>query len=404
MRSVALDRRRGYYIALFLVFIVNPFCGGILALFSLRSQNGIDNKRVVYFFLALLMGMIAYTQYTTVGDLSRIYANIVEDSRGFRTNFFSAFQSKHILFDLINDIIYYFTSNVRLTTLLWVFILYYFTFLSVDNLAQFKNKILNGKEIFLLLAATIFSFIMFTQVTEIMKQGIATSIFLYSYSLFLLKKKWQSILWLFCAVNIHFSVLFFIPLFFTAFFSEKYIYCIFVFSFFMRQFDLMGTLTEYLQQFSGIGDVFLLGSIAMQVDEFHYDMEGFFRSGSFFFQFIYWHVFLVIILLKILKRDGILINATLLMLCVLNFNYYSDHNYTRLLTMMFPFYIMLSFEIMELKRRDWKTLIFSFLIIGTFLVNFRMSISRLFDSSYYNTYMDGSFLNLLVYPSIMYFL
>jgi len=124
----------------------------------------------------------------------------------------------------------------------------------------------------------------------------------------------------------------------------------------MRQFDLMGTLTEYLQQFSGIGDVFLLGSIAMQVDEFHYDMEGFFRSGSFYFQFIYWHVFLVIILLKILKRNGILINATLLMLCVLNFNYYSDHNYTRLLTMMFPFYIMLSFEIMKLKRKKTMSL------------------------------------------------
>lgn len=403
METTSIEFREQYFLVVLFVFLLNPFLGCVMALSSLVFRDGIVNKRAIYFVLAIFMGMVAYTQYTKVGDLSRVYKNTIDGASSFNKDFFFVFQTKHILFEMVNQVVYYLTNNVRLITLIWVWTLYYFLFLSIDNIAKYKNKVLNGKELFLLLIASLFSFVIFTQVTELMKQGVATSLFLYSYSLFLLKKRWSCFLVFFLAANIHFSVLFFVPLFFTTLFSNKSLYIIFVLSFFMRQFDLMGMLTEYLQQFSGIGEIFLLGELANQVDDFHYDMTGFYSSGSFFFQFIYWHTLGVVMLVKLFKKDSLLANICLLMLCFLNLNYFSDHNYTRLLTMMFPFYIMLSFEIMELKMKNRRFVAFSILIIGAFLANYRMSVSRLLDASYSNTYMDGSLFNVFIYPSFMYF-
>ena len=93
----------------------------------------------------------------------------------------------------------------------------------------------------------------------------------------------------------------------------------------------------------------------------------------------------------------------MLFIVILNLNYFNDHNYTRLLCLMFPFYILLFVEITNVTNK-WKSYILNFLIIGTFLINVRFLFARLVDSSYETSFLGGSIINLLIYPSFMYLL
>ena len=98
----------------------------------------------------------------------------------------------------------------------------------------------------------------------------------------------------------------------------------------------MDSVVNILSNFPGIGDVMILGQIYSAAEIYRGEHETFFQSGAFMFTLIFIISFFIIFS-KIVVPKSNLVNVCLLMVVILNLSYTNNHNYTRLLTMMFPF-------------------------------------------------------------------
>ena len=94
---------------------------------------------------------------------------------------------------------------------MWVWVIYYFSLRATQNILEYYEVFMNNKIALLDTAAIVFCFINFTQVTEIMKQAVATALVFYSYSNLLIKKWGEALIAFVVALSIHLSPLFFIP-------------------------------------------------------------------------------------------------------------------------------------------------------------------------------------------------
>lgn len=398
------NRTLFWVILLFIVFFLNPFIGFLITLCHLPSCDKTSKERnVLYIYISLFMGMVAFTQYTTDGDVYRAYQRIIENHYEYKKDLLMIFQAKHIAYDFVNEVVYRLTGEKRLTSLVWVFVTYYSVFLSFENLMTFYKKDLRNNSFLCAVLIIIFCFIIFTQVTELIKQGVSTALFLYALSCFLLKKRLKGLIILLFAVNVHFSILFFLPLLFVFLLSDKFLWPLVIVSFFLRDFDLLGSINDWIGN-SFFSSIAIMAQLLSSIDEFQNDFDNFFKSGATLFVFIFLIYTIVTILTKIVRGKSLLLNMCLLMIVILNLNYSSNHNYTRMLTMLFPFYMILFFEIQNIKNGSLRKGLIFFLATGTFLVNLRMLLARVYFMEYPTSFLDNSLLNLITYPSFYYFI
>lgn len=406
---MALGERSGFEnissnkIFFFVLFIFNPFLSFVFSIYQLYKRNNSQTRKWVYFLISLFLAFVAFTQYTKTGDISRIYEDIIESHSLFKSDFISfLLQSKHFLFDIINQVIYFFLRDVRYVSLFWIFILYYTIFLSIEDLAEYYK--LESRIISSLAIVSVFCFVNFVEVTELMKQGVATSLFFYSYISLLVGRKVRGLLIFLLALNIHFTVLFFIPILLVKIVPGWIFFILLILSFSLRSVGLMEMLSTYIGQIPGVGDMLLIGSIAHATEVYQSQMDSFFQSTSPYFLFVFWSFFLISIVAFFYNRDNILVKACLVMLCVLNMSFSDNHNYTRLLTMLFPFYIGLYISIKSIsivrRRRIW-TLV---LVLCTFIISARFFFSKIGSIDYGTSYLDNSLINLISYPFFMYLL
>lgn len=407
-KSYVHSQHKGYLsslpLLLLLVFFFNPFIGFVISFAFLPRVKTIKERSALYAYISLFLGMVAYTQYAPYGDVSRVYQSIIEKDIAFRNDFSSIFYTKHIVFDSVNQLIYSITGETRFISLFWIFITYFSTFLASENLMQYYNRQLKGNEFMLLVVSIVFCFVYFTQVTEIMKQGVSTALFYYTYSCLLIGKKKRAIIVLLLSINIHFSVLFLLPLLFT-----KYIHFIIIavcvsLSFLLREFDLLGTVGEIVSGIPVLREIMILDQLVSSVDEFSLKVDGFFQATSsfIFFNFIFYTFISVVA--SFLNHKSIVLQSCLLMIAILNVNYFSDHNYTRLIIMLFPFYLFLFFELMKGPQNIVSRSLLMMLILGCFLANMRVFLGRVVMGENPTSYLDNSLFNLLAYPSFMYFI
>lgn len=386
----------------FSLFLINPFLSFLTSIGSLRHQIGKMERNLIFIIISLFFALIAFTQKTSTGDLSRVYDSIIWNNSIFLSSPLECIlETKHILFDGMNQLVYTIMGDVRYVSLFWIFIVFYTTLKAVENLIIFKGLEPNKFCYSGIVLSVILCFFIFTQITELMKQSTATALTFWAFGNFLNRNWKKAIIIYFLALNIHFSCLYYFPLVFVFNLKNWIVPVIAVVSFIFRQFNLMDSVVNILSNFPGIGDVVILGQIYSAAEIYRGEHETFFQSGAFMFTLIFYHFFFLSFFSKIVVPKSNLVNVCLLMVVILNLSYTNNHNYTRLLTMMFPFYIMLFLELSAHQSVFRKVLLYALVTI-TFIINFRFFFLRLFEASYTTSFEDNSILKLVLYPSFAY--
>ena len=380
------------------LFLFNPFITIFLVFFLLYKIDFSEaNYRFFSVLVSLFFALLAFTQKTDVGDLSRTYS-IIESSFYIAGNnlkdyfFYAIVSEKYVIFSVVNALIYAITGNVQYTSLLWVFVIYYSFLIGVLNIIKYQKEKPNRKYVFWLFFSSIVSFMIFTQVTEIMKQAIALSLFFYGFSSYLLDKKRKAIFVLLIAFGIHFSILFFIPMFFVNKIKYKILIYITLISFIFRFFNLMSFVVDF---FSIIG---FHSQIAETAEGYIHNYKDFFSpSAPFFLASFFFFFMLTMFVVYIKPKNPSLVKVSLLMIIVLNLNYSNGHNFTRMMTLMYPFYVLLLFDVLNKSRITNKIRSISvlFILLIPMWLNYRMASGRLSAvSSYATSFMDNSILKI----------
>ena len=375
--------------------------GYVSSLATLRNTVKDKERNVLFVIISLFFALIAFTQTTEQGDIYRTYKGIESEESLFKSDYLVfLLLSKHPLGDTINELIYILIGDVRFVSLFWVFLLFLFTFGAINNIEKYEKSSIISNNLPLILLLTTTCFINFAQVCELMKQGVVTAMVFYSFTCFLLEEKRRA-LFIYCiSIGIHFSALFFLPIFLLRHISTNKLLFITFISFLFQTFNLMGLVTSILDKIPGIGSLFLLSHLSESAQGFSEGVENFFKSNSTFFIFIFTH-YVIAVFAIVLFRKNEWVKACLLMVCILNLSYSNDHNYTRMLTMLFPFDIMLCCQILQMKQRVYGRLLMLFIIVGTFVINYTLFNARV-NPEYGTAFLDGNYLSILYYPSFFY--
>ena len=391
-------------IQLLVLYFFNPFLGLVssLSLLQRKLVNRVSYKYII-FFVALFFALVAFTQYTKEGDISRVYAGIISENVLFRSHFLDFLSdSNHIIFRVVNQLLYTVTGDVRFVSLLWVWVIYFFSLRAAQNILEYYEVSINKKIALLLTAAIVFCFINFTQVTEIMKQAVATALVFYSFSNIMIKRRVRALIAFIVALNIHLSPLFFIPLLFAKICPQIVLLVLLVISFFLRGLNAMDVTSSTLGGIEALNNLVMIEEIVDTAGDYSTGIDNFFRSSSLFFVLIFWHYAIIAFILFLENKESIIAKASIIMIIVLNLNYGVDHNYTRILTLMFPFYTLLLIEVIFLVKTKMIQVIKYVLIIFCLIVNIRLIYGRVGAGAYSTSFMDGSILNLFIYPSFLY--
>ncbi len=172
----------------------------------------------------------------------------------------------------------------------------------------------------------------------------------------------------------------------------------------LRGFDLLGTVGEIVSSIPVLREIMILDQLVSSVDEFSLKVDGFFQATSSFIFFNFILYTFISVVASLLNHKSIVLQSCLLMIAILNVNYFSDHNYTRLIIMLFPFYLFLFFELMIGLRNIVSRSLLMLLIVGCFFANMRVFLGRVVMGENPTSYLDNSLINLLAYPSFMYFI
>ena len=364
-------------------------------------------RKIAIITISLFFASVAFTQNTEAGDIARVYDDIICSNSYFISNPIAyILSSKHIFFDLCCQLIYSCFSDPRYVSLFWIFVLYISIFKSIDNIFKYKNIDRNSFSYFGIVVSVIFCFVIFSQVTELMKQSVATALTFLSFTYLLCNRKMASAIYYFIAMNIHFSCFFYLPLICSFFIPNSVLYILIIVSFFFRQYDLMPVFSVMLSRYD---DLIFVGELYKAVEQYQGNFDNFFRSDAVMFRIIFYHFLVLSLVAKIRNKTSKLLSACLMMGVILNLCYSNNHNYTRLLTMMFPFYILLYIELYLEEKKVCRTQDDKFkfimryvLVIGAFVINLRFFIGRVFEGIYSTSYLDNSLFNLVLYPFFMY--
>lgn len=175
----------------FSLFLINPFLSFLTSIGSLRHQIGKMERNLIFIIISLFFALIAFTQKTSTGDLSRVYDSIIWNNSIFLSSPLECIlETKHILFDGMNQLVYTIMGDVRYVSLFWIFIVFYTTLKAVENLIIFKGWEPNKFCYSGIVLSVILCFFIFTQITELMKQSTATALTFWAFGNFL-NRNWK---------------------------------------------------------------------------------------------------------------------------------------------------------------------------------------------------------------------
>ena len=135
------------------------------------------------------------------------------------------------------------------------------------------------------------------------------------------------------------------------------------------------------------------------MEQYEGHLDSFFDPSSLFFVMSYWCLIISTLFIIYLNRNrnSNLIKAVLAFIVILNLNYASSHNFTRMLTLLYPLYLLLYIELIYIVVKNGYNRMFLILIPSiSFILNFRSLLDRIGDFATYPTsYMNNSLLDLM---------
>ena len=205
-------------LSLFL-FILWPFGSFIVSTYSLLNRKLSETNTIVcLFMLSLFLGLLAFTQKSLAAedtDCIRYY-EFFELFEGIEPLY--AISSLNIL-ELLNFVfmpasvlVISITGNVQSISFLWTFIVYFLMYMSIRRLMIFYGCY-TQRQFAIVVLITTFCFMVFVQITELLKNSAAFTVFFYGFTLYMTNGNKAAVIGLIIAsVGIHPSVIMLLPL------------------------------------------------------------------------------------------------------------------------------------------------------------------------------------------------
>lgn len=384
----------------FIVFwLIMPVLSILAMCFTLHFNSCfLRHRKVFYVLISLTFAFIAYTQRSISGtDIERYYGmfyGFINVSMG-EVDFTPLLsENLYFVFTPVSIFIVSLFENVQYFSLFWIFVVYYFYFLACENYCLYRKINLIRSQFLIFVVVSVFGFILFTQVTEVIKQAVATSLFFYGFTLFLLKKMKSCFLTIFLTIGIHSTALFLLPIFFYRWFNTKTIWSFVLFAFILSTCNIMEFFVSILPNY---GIFQLLHEKALEyVDPMsgfassylRYDLLMLISSCLLYVLFVANHSF---------KESKIWL-FFLIYLCLVIANRSMTHNYVRFVNMSYPIYAFLFLELLSIPSSYLSAKICYiklFSLLAFFVANFHMTYYRTIGGSYLSSYMDNSLFNIL---------
>lgn len=168
------------YIAyLFFVWFLFPFFSIFLVLFFISQvQLHIRQYNFLFFLMSMSFALLAYTQVS----LAAMDTDIVRYYNSYQFMVGSSFSlNSYLIFEdvltysfmFVNILLVYFFKNVQIISLFWTFFIYMLFFLTVLKLFSIEGIRCTKENLFWVCFISLFGLILFTQVTETIKNAAA---------------------------------------------------------------------------------------------------------------------------------------------------------------------------------------------------------------------------------------
>lgn len=367
----------------------------IILLFINRVNLKIRQYKYLFFLMSMSYALLAYTQVSLASmdtDVVRYY-NSYQYMIGSGLSLESYLILKDVLtytFMFVNILLVYFSQNVQVISLFWTLFSYMLFFLTILKLFSIENVYYTKRNLFLTCFLSLFGLILFTQVTETIKNAAAFALFFYLFACFLgNESKVKIFILFFVGVGIHSSILMLIPLFFYKRTNYKMLLCLLVISIFLSSINLMEIVMSLLP------NVGFFGLLMNRVE--HYATEG----GSLFsIRYIIILLFIFCAALWLFKKnifnnENKFFNIILLYLIISTLNYPNFDGFVRFVN--FAQFISVFLFISYLKRAKYNSLMITVFFIFFITTNFQMTYSRTISPylDYRSSYMNNSVSQIL---------
>lgn len=380
------------------LWIVLPVATMILMLISLGiSSIFFRHKKFLFIIISLTFALLAYTQESIDDtDISRYYYMFqMYDSVDLLniTYYDVLIDQTYFIFNPVSKFIVSLFGNVQAFSFFWIFIIYYLYFLGCENYCRFRDIRLSNRHLFLFIFISIFGFILFTQVSETIKQAVAASVFFYGFSLKLLGRKTAFCVLTLLSFGIHSSVLLLFPVIFYKYFNSKRAALLFLIALTMSFLNVMQLLVNVLPD---------TGILLLLKDKASNYTETMWRGASMLrYDIMLLIAFFMLIALK--RSNGEYLSSKAIFIpfiyfCLILANRHVIHNYVRFINLSYFMYAFLFIEYINTRRvliKDFKAYFELLLIVAFLVANLHMTYYRTIGGSYLSSYMDNSLLQII---------
>lgn len=384
------------FCCIFIIWAISPILSIPLILLFLYGIN-FKNRHICYFFLSISFSLLAFTQISTCRffdtDIVRYYSvaqNYLGEPIAVLISQISIIEFSYVLFTLLTMLIVSLTQNVQYMSLLWVFIIYFFYFLSIENYIKARKIKLSPPKYALLVFISIFGFILFTQVTETIKQAAATSVFFVGFTYIMRKKILLGYILVLSSILIHAAVAMLIPLLLYKRMTIPRITILTICAIILSSFNIMHLISMILS-----GDFFSF--ISDRAEGYSSDVEGF--SSSIRYILLILVLFSMIIWCRFFttwRESNQTLYIGLLYIVILILNYPLGHNFVRYVNMSYCVYAYMFIEVLASQSRfNPKHLYIGLLVFSFIFTNMQMTIGRTISNGYTSAYMDNSLYKIL---------
>ena len=393
-----LVNRNAYYTLLLSLFwLLSPFTSVMIIIFFV-GQYSVNRSQLRYLCLliSLSFALLAYTQKSaSTGietDISRYYAEFYHFIDGSLVEGLLRLWDTDVIltysFTFINILFVSVFKNVQVISLFWVALCYYLHFLSVFRMMELLGVAYSRTNIFLLLIFSLFGAILFTQVTETIKNAVAFSLFFYLFSVILTRGSfWKVIVLLLIGVGIHSSILMLLPIFLYKKFSFNCLFVVSILCILICPFVNLMQMALFV-----LPDCGFAGELAAKAEDYASD-----NASSSSIRYITIGLFLLIYAAFLYVKDKSMapyLNIALIYIIMMFLNFNNSNAFIRFANFS-QFIIVLECMMLLLKRKRLKVYLSVFMFFF-FLTNLQMTYGRTLSGGYCSSYMDNSVVKILI--------
>lgn len=392
------------YAVIAMAWFVSPFLT-LFVLLGLFFKVKLTEKEITFFYLliSLSFALLAYTNESTAEmsggittDIVRYYKSVspyVHLNLSEALNLSFTFVEIEPVYVIVSACVVSLTGDVQMISFFWIFTVYFLYFLSLKNYMRYRSISLSSHQLFCLVFISLFGFILFTQATEILRQVVATSVFMYGFTLLLQNKK-KGYIYIFLSLGVHVSVIFLLFLLLYKKITKNGFLIFFIVSLFLAIYNVMEFASILLP------DVGYLGGLREKALAYTEELGGFHNSKRYLILSCLYFLMVLYVQYKI-KPPSAILKTGYLYLLILLMNYSVPHNFIRFVNMSHFFYAIFFIEMLNDThiKRPFRLCFLTGVAFLFLSLNFTMTRGRTLGKGYTSAYMNNS-INDILFSSV----